>query len=56
MRSEVTDGAETLTGALKGHLAAANGDEQLLQSAFRFKSKAHGSLYLDDTQHTVRVS
>ena len=42
--SEIADVAEALTGALKGHLSVANGDEELLQSAFRFKSKAHDSL------------
>lgn len=39
--SEVADVTEALTGALQGHLTVSDGDEQIFQSAFRFKSKAH---------------
>ena len=42
VRGEVADGAETLASEFEAHLTATDGDEKILKSAFRFKSKAHG--------------
>jgi len=39
--SEVADRAEALASSLKTSFSVANGNKQLLESAFRFESKGH---------------
>ena len=52
--SEVADRAEALAGRLEASLAVAHSNEQLLQSALRFKTKAHSCSTIVTEQRQVR--